>query len=417
MKHLRVRLLLLTSGLLVGLLLTEVVHRIARTQICTGPGSSSIFTPDTNYGWKHRRKASGWFFGCDGQSYEFSNRVRTNSNGLRDHETPYEKPPHSRRVLLLGDSMTEAVQVPLGETFSERAEELLSDSLGHVEVINTGCAGYGTDNEVLFYRHEGVRYDADLVVLVLFTRNDVIDVSSTLHPRMTHAVYLPPKRYFTLDANDGLRLEKPAPPAAREPSETVVKRWYRNIRSQLFVLRALERLMSAPNSQLPPATTERSGPVVGWQAVYSRNIHPEIARGWKLIEKLIIALRDDVQRTGAELLVVIMPSREEVAIAGPPALHPPIAKQTALWNLDQANQISREILDRIGVEYLNVLPPLRSHVETTGSTGFFAIDIHLAPDGHGIVGSELARWLEPRLAKLVTSQDPSEREALLPLGQ
>jgi hypothetical protein len=49
----------------------------------------------------------------------------------------------------------------------------LEEELG-VEVINAGVSGYSTDQELLWYENEGIKYETDLVILVI-AGNDVGD--------------------------------------------------------------------------------------------------------------------------------------------------------------------------------------------------------------------------------------------------
>lgn len=83
--------------------------------------------------WTHRRNAAVRI-----ATPEFSLPVHTNRLGLVDDETPYEKPPGVYRILLLGDSYTEALQVPQAETFQALLEEALNAGGGEArfEVLN-----------------------------------------------------------------------------------------------------------------------------------------------------------------------------------------------------------------------------------------------------------------------------------------
>src|SRR5579872_2731842 len=51
------------------------------------------------------------------QGWEDSNYYTTNSDGMRDRERTIARPPNTLRIAILGDSMTEAIQVPLDETY------------------------------------------------------------------------------------------------------------------------------------------------------------------------------------------------------------------------------------------------------------------------------------------------------------
>jgi lysophospholipase L1-like esterase len=73
------------------------------------------------------------------------------------------------RVLVLGDSFAWGYGVEESERFSQVLEKSLD-----VEVINAGVSGYSTDQELLWYGNEGIKYETDLVILVL-AGNDVGD--------------------------------------------------------------------------------------------------------------------------------------------------------------------------------------------------------------------------------------------------
>jgi lysophospholipase L1-like esterase len=109
--------------------------------------------------------------------------VRINEKGLRDHEHSYDRQNDNGRILVLGDSFAWGYGVEESERFSQRLEEALD-----VEVINAGVSGYSTDQELLWYRNEGVKYETDLVILVI-AGNDVGDNDRQL----VNTIYYKPK--------------------------------------------------------------------------------------------------------------------------------------------------------------------------------------------------------------------------------
>jgi lysophospholipase L1-like esterase len=106
--------------------------------------------------------------------------VRTNSRGLRDREFDFERTPGTRRVLMLGDSLTEGWGVPYEDTFSKRIERMYAERGSKAEVINTGVGNYNTIQEVAYFLAEGYRYHSDIVVLNFFI-NDAEPLPLT-HP-------------------------------------------------------------------------------------------------------------------------------------------------------------------------------------------------------------------------------------------
>jgi hypothetical protein len=149
------------------------------------------------YGGFHIPNTTAWQW-----TVEYVTRVDINSHGLREREIDYEKPPGLRRVLVLGDSFVEATEVSVEEAFPRRLEAHLGDQGGPpTQVINAGAVGYGTAQEYLLLKHEGLRYQPDLVVLLFFSGNDVSDNSQLLDYPPVRSI----KPYFFVDASGALR--------------------------------------------------------------------------------------------------------------------------------------------------------------------------------------------------------------------
>ena len=98
--------------------------------------------------------------------------VSINSEGLRDREFSFEKPPDVYRVMMLGDSTTFGWGVRQEDTAAKFLERKLNADLppryNRVEVMNTGVGNYDTVQEVTYYETIGWKYHPDLVVLVFF---------------------------------------------------------------------------------------------------------------------------------------------------------------------------------------------------------------------------------------------------------
>lgn len=116
----------------------------------------------------------GWRNIPNWESTTFGKKLTINSKGLRDSEHPYAKPEGVKRILVLGDSFAWGYSVADDETFSAVLEQRLSQREGtRWEVINTGVSGWSTDQQYLFLREEGLKYDPDIVLLAFCAANDV----------------------------------------------------------------------------------------------------------------------------------------------------------------------------------------------------------------------------------------------------
>ncbi|MHC4918109.1 MAG: SGNH/GDSL hydrolase family protein [Planctomycetota bacterium] len=105
-------------------------------------------------------------------------RVQFNSLGFRDVEHEEAKPPGTRRIVVVGDSFSEAIQVNLEQTYIRRLQALLaaSDTEGNSrswEVINLGVGDFGTAQECIALENLGLRFDPDIVICQLFPLNDI----------------------------------------------------------------------------------------------------------------------------------------------------------------------------------------------------------------------------------------------------
>jgi lysophospholipase L1-like esterase len=140
-----------------------------------GPGfevTGQKFLYDRLLGW---RNVPGF------RARTFGQPLTINSHGLRDREYTVAKPADVTRILVLGDSYTWGYGVADGDLYTEVLEERLNERVGGFEVLNAGVSGWGTDQEYLWFREEGVRYEPDIVVLTFFF-NDLDEVvSSTMY--------------------------------------------------------------------------------------------------------------------------------------------------------------------------------------------------------------------------------------------
>lgn len=113
-----------------------------------------------------------------------SEQFNTNSRGLRGRrEYPYEKPAGERRIVVVGDSFTLG-----GRLIADDAvyTAVLERALPGVSVLNLGVAGYGIDQQLLYLREEGFKYNPDLVIVAIFVddlRRAVLSFRDHAKPR------------------------------------------------------------------------------------------------------------------------------------------------------------------------------------------------------------------------------------------
>ncbi len=140
---------LLCGGTLVGLLLGEglvrLVHPYGTVEYRLERHIGPLLVP-------HQRSLSV------GQDYEVP--IVTNSAGFHDVEHDIGKPDDVYRIVVLGDSFIEALQVLIEEGFTQQLERRVQSSVAarRVEVINLGISGAGPAQYYHLLKMKGLAY-------------------------------------------------------------------------------------------------------------------------------------------------------------------------------------------------------------------------------------------------------------------
>ena len=102
---------------------------------------------DATLGW---RNVPNWTAKTRGQP------LTINSRGLRDREYTLAKPLGVKRLLVLGDSFVWGYGVGDDDIFTEVLERRFESERRPWQVVNTGVSGWGTDQQYLFLKNEGL---------------------------------------------------------------------------------------------------------------------------------------------------------------------------------------------------------------------------------------------------------------------
>ncbi len=182
-------------AMLVGLTLTLGLLEGAVRVMASTLGVSPYMQYDETLGWtalpnttKRHRNGSPAF----DVSYEL------NAYGHRGPTYARTKPAGTRRIVLLGDSVGFGWGVDEGQHLAALLDTGLDTPTGKTEVINLSLSGYGTDQQLLRLRSEGLAFQPDLVILQL-TPNDFDEIQYAFYNQK-------PKPHFVLGTNGSLEL-------------------------------------------------------------------------------------------------------------------------------------------------------------------------------------------------------------------
>jgi hypothetical protein len=347
--------LILAAAVMLALpALGELALRVSRVRF-----EPQLYAPNRERGWTLRAGANGVVSGEDRQY------VRINSRGFRDREHSYDKLADTVRIAVLGNSWTEALQVPLDKTYCSVLERLLTQRgcFGgkKVEVLNFGVAGYSTGQELLTLQQEVWKYHPDIVVLAFYPprdiANNVRELNNAANPeRSPYFLY----RQGKLVLDDSFR----AVPELQARQIALGGIGYR-FKEHVRVLQAVGALQRAAKIRIAMAAArekaERSGVDNLEYTIYRPPDETEMQNAWSVTEGLLLAMRDEVKGHGAEFRVVILASRPQVI--PDPAKRADLMRKLGVSDLTYADQRIRTVASSAGIPVTTLAPALVDYAE------------------------------------------------------
>jgi lysophospholipase L1-like esterase len=372
----------LTGSLVVALLLAEIVLRVI------GFSEPVLYTYDDITGSKLFSGAEGW------QRAEGEAFVAINRDGLRDRDHSRTKPPNTFRIAILGDSITEALQVPLESTFSSVLERQLKSckAFGNrdVETINFGVSGYGTAQELLTFRHRVAAYSPDVTVLAFYAGNDVRNNSKDLEPSKLRPFFNVRDGNLVLDNSFLSNREYLSLKSSFDKKKVFFDlRTFQLMRKLKSVFEQWEggQAGAAGNTNIEPGLDD---------SVFLAPTATVWKEAWQITERLIVATRDEVVAGGGRFLVLSIPIG--IQVYPNPEVRSRFMRAIHVDDLWYPELRIRELAQKEKIDAMTLGRSFQSYAErnqvylhgfknTRLGTG------HLNENGHKLIGEALAKHL------------------------
>lgn len=371
-----------------------------------GFGEEEILKLDPELGTKHMTsKRVTWRSEGFAQSY-------LNSDGLRSEEVSVEKPAGVYRVALLGDSLTESLQVTLEQTFGRLLQNDWNASGRKVQVLNFGTSGYSTAQEYLQLKSQVLKYQPD-VVMVGYNSRDLFENWS------------PPDQVLT-----NVRPVAVKPPGGKlVVDSSPVKHWMRSARARFLariewlrensrlcgMLSAVERDWSLHNptgswlNSLTAMFKTKASPVVvaatapkvessepakpaAIPTVTSPTppiVHDPPEMLTSTLGELFVEMKKECASKGAKFVVVALPVRS--------ALAPDSSIEGDFNGVTYEDEVRtlKTVCAARDIAFLNC----ESAAETLSSTDrrnlFYAV--HYSPEGHKLVAQQFRQYFDEQI--------------------
>lgn len=270
-----------------------------------------------------------------------------------------KKPVAETRILLIGDSLMEALQVEYEQSLAGLLEERLPHLLDRsVAVTNTGVSGWQPSRYLAQARVELARRRYDLLLVSIFLGNDIeerrlADLHEGVDTGAANAP-TPPHRHWLVD-----NLLVPVNESLRQ-------------HSHLFVL-----LKDRSRSLLARVgLRELDIPIYYWRS--------EASSRWDITATICRDIAAEAAEHGVPTLFMLIPPHFEVDTTLFQRYLESYQVDAHTIDLDQPARLLGTALRAQGLDVVDVVPALRA-AHASGIQCYGTVDKHLSPAGHDVV--------------------------------
>ncbi len=295
---------------------------------------------------------------------QYGHRVSFNSSGMRDTEHEKEKPAGVYRILVLGDSFMEALQVPFEESFPYLLGTGLRQATGkQVEVINAAVGGWGTDDELRYLTQYGLQWHPDLVLVVMTLHNDISDnLRQTWHALRGDTlveqpvVQTPGWRYLIVSLKGYLA------------SRFELYQLWRRVRHGAEMRTVAKQLNTHVRELLQGASD------------------PQIERGYQLTRLLLARIDSVTRNAGGQTMVVMLPLQMQVVDSA-------VGRPSDSTEAEKPQDRVRDWTGKLGIGNIDLLPAFRRWQSDSGTSLFVQGEGHWNEKGHRLAAGAVVSGL------------------------
>jgi len=348
------------------------------------------------------------------ETLEFKYLFQTNSQGLRYHEIPLEKPAGSYRVFVVGDSFTEGYGVAEGQRFTEFLEKTFSSQGRETRFINGGLSGTGPDEYARIFFNVGLKYHPDALLICLYA-NDLVGTPQKLNLSMlynTSPKLLGYKRILHLIWPRTFTAVTKIIDSRNKKRATQTSDFIRDVTRKAREKKIPEERIAAWKVKIPQSIVDAinqgrlSGSAVArgllhptyWQRCFNID-SPDAEEKFQKMILILNELAGYCRKHKIDVAVVYIPSPYQYD----PSVHDPESMDTCRLSgvvlekrwLTEKTRVEQRMEFWAGsaaVPFLNLTPALRQTVQQNGSINHL-MDGHFTAQGQRVAGEIIAQWI------------------------
>ena len=361
--------LAITLVLMLGLL--EIGLRLFAPQIVPPLGGLFVADPVTAYRLKPNVQVPFRFA-------EGSPVFITNDQGLREDHSIGPPTPGRTRLLNIGDSFTFGMGVNAAQAFPQLLDGLTVAG-DRVESINAGVFGYGTDNEAAWLHTYGWPLQPRLVVIGFFVGNDVKDTMLGMDKTTVDTA----GRLIATDKSKQAMQGADGSDPDTATSGGGIKGWLENNSHAYLFLRGFWTGLRPVKPRAPTVFDAAS--------FFLTQEPPAISTGWSQTLGVLDSIRADVQAHNARLIVVAIPTREQVQDPSWREMQTQFGLSDTQLQRDLPQQKLAAWATHTGTPLVDLLPAFRAAGQNQAL--YFRTDRHWTAAGHTLAADQIKAYL------------------------
>jgi hypothetical protein len=357
---------LILSSLAFSLTAGEVILRYRRHYIeDSNRIDSGLIVYDALLGWKLTKNWRG-----NHRHYDFDVQYSINEDGFRGKFE--KKQSESERIYaFVGDSFTFSYGVNERETFVDLLNQIKKRE--GIIFYNFGVPGYSTDQESLLIKERVFTFDPDIIFLVVYLHNDLID-NEYPFPMQAHQG----KPYFEITSS-GLQLKNtPVPLKTKSPEQ------------HRLDLGRLSRGAFQPTKGVLFRNINRFE-LTRWMAPFfkksphlNEQFKSRLSKTFRLFYAIVDDIQEECRKQNVALRLVLMPGKSFVERPKSPSAY--------LQNYMREQVIEES--DARNLSILDLAGHLRNFHAREGLKLFHPNEGHLNSDGHRVAANYFAAQLQ-----------------------
>ncbi len=306
----------------------------------------------------------------------------TNSQGFKDRERTFERTGHPRLVAL-GDSFTWGAGVSYDETFVTILERDLQRLAPGLEIINLGVGAWGPHEEFHLLKHDGIRFQPDVVLLNFYAGND--SNLSTILIVAGQSYYVHSNGNWV---HDRLGLD----------------RWFLyhdlNYLWRVGTGRVLKAVEDGGSADRGPGLAPRSFYLKGIYErsdIYLAASNDYFQQHWARTRAILLAMNEFLRARNIRLVIILIPDHVQIDLQLQNEYLAAFRQSREQYNFEKPQQLLTAWGREHGVPVLDLLPAFKA-VGSPESL-YFQNDIHWNAAGHALA----AQAIRPVLEEVVSS--------------